>query len=133
MANLEVVLVTPEETLFERPIVSLKLPLFDGSAGIYSGRAPLVGRLGTGELRLELDGGQHESWFIDGGFVQVKGSVVSVLTNAAIAVSQIDTNAAEKELQALNAERVGPEDSDYASHARRAERARRQLTVAGRK
>ena len=89
MADLSVVLVTPERTLFDKPVASIRVPLFDGSAGFYPGRAPLVGRLGIGELRLVDPAGAAESYFIDGGFVQVKGTVVSVLTNAATPVSEI--------------------------------------------
>lgn len=54
MADLRLVLVTPEKTLFDRPVASLQVPLFDGGAGVYPGRAPLVGRLGAGVLRLRV-------------------------------------------------------------------------------
>ena len=52
MAELSLVLVTPERTLFDKSVASIRVPLFDGSSGFYPGRAPLVGRLGIGELRL---------------------------------------------------------------------------------
>lgn len=133
MSDLQVVLVTPEKTLFDRPVQSVRLPLFDGSAGFYPGRAPLVGRLGVGELRLEFEGGAGESLFIDGGFVQVKGSVVSVLTNAAVAAESLNLEAAKSDLAALSSERVGPEDSDYADHLHRSAQARTRISLASRK
>ena len=37
MADLRLVLVTPEKTLFDRPVASIRVPMFDGSAGIYTG------------------------------------------------------------------------------------------------
>ena len=80
MAELSLVLVTPEQTLFDKPVASIRVPLFDGSAGFYPGRAPLVGRLGLGELRLTDTAGVTESYFIDGGFVQVKGFIVPNLS-----------------------------------------------------
>ena len=129
MANLSLVLVTPERTLFDRPVASIRVPLFDGSAGFYPGRAPLVGRLGIGELRLTDLTGAVEVYFIDGGFVQVKGSVVSVLTSSAVATSEISRRAAVAEFEAAKAERIRT-DKEHAAGARRLEKARRMLASA---
>ncbi|MFN6104821.1 MAG: F0F1 ATP synthase subunit epsilon, partial [Planctomycetaceae bacterium] len=98
--NLQIVLVTPETTLLNEPVDSIRLPMFDGQLGIYPSRAPAVGRLGAGELRL-VQGGSARSYYIDGGFVQVKGPVVSVLTNRATPVEQLDPRVVEEEVQAV--------------------------------
>lgn len=129
MAELSLVLVTPERTLFDRPVASIRVPLFDGSAGFYPGRAPLVGRLGIGELRLVDSAGASESYFIDGGFVQVKGTIVSVLTNAATPVAEISRKAASAKLEEAKAARA-KDDAEYASAARRLEKARKMLALA---
>ena len=71
MADLRLVLVTPEKTLIDLPVASIRVQMFDGSAGVYPGRAPLVGRLGIGELKLNGTDGRSESYFIEGGFIQV--------------------------------------------------------------
>jgi len=131
MADLRLVLVTPEKTLFDRPVASLQVPLFDGGAGFYPSRAPLVGRLGAGVLRLKGAGGETESYFIDGGFVQVKGPVVSVLTNSAAECGQISRRVAQQQLMDVSAERA-VSDVDYGSKARRIETARRRVAAAGR-
>ena len=130
MANLSLVLVTPERTMFDRPVASIRVPLFDGSAGFYPGRAPLVGRLGLGELRLTDSAGVSESYFIDGGFVQVKGSVVSVLTNGATPVAEISRKAATAKIEEAKAIRV-KSDEEFAVVARRFEKARKMLVLAG--
>ena len=131
MADLRLVLVTPEKTLFDRPVASLQVPLFDGGAGFYPGRAPLVGRLGAGVLRLRGTSAESESYFIDGGFVQVKGPVVSVLTNSAVECGQISRRTAQQQLSDVLGERA-VSDEEYRSKARRIETARRRLTAAGR-
>ncbi len=131
MAELRLVLVTPEKTLFDRPVGSIRVPLFDGSAGFYPGRAPLVGRLGLGELKLIDPNGGSESYFIEGGFVQVKGTVVSVLTNAAQPVREISRKAAAAKLEEARAERAKSEE-EFRSLARRLERARKMLALAER-
>jgi F-type H+-transporting ATPase subunit epsilon len=129
VADLNLVLVTPEKTLFDRPVSSIRLPMFDGSAGIYPGRAPLVGRLGVGELNLKAPDGSSEAYFIDGGFVQVKGATVSVLTNSAQTVAEIDRAEAQAELDAAKGESaIG--DEAQATLAHRLERARKLVSLA---
>lgn len=131
MAELRVVLVTPEETLFDRSAASVRVPMFDGSAGIYPARAPLVGRLGVGELKLNGTDGSTESYFVDSGFIQVKGNQVSLLTHAAQPLSEIDRTAAQAELETANAEKaVG--DAEYTVLAHRQERARQLLSLSSR-
>lgn len=129
MADLSLVLVTPEKTLFDRPVASIRVPMYDGSAGIYPGRAPLVGRLGIGELQLKATDGQTESYFIEGGFVQIKGSKVSVLTSAAKPVSAISRAAAVEELNAAKAEKART-DEEMAALETRLERARKLVSLA---
>ncbi len=129
MADLRLVLVTPEKTLFDLPVASIRVPMFDGSAGIYPGRAPLVGRLGIGGLRLNGTDGSAESYFIDGGFVQVKGQQVSVLTNAALPVAEISRSAAAEELASAKAEKATTEES-AAALAGKLERARKLVSMA---
>lgn len=129
MAELSLVLVTPERTLFDKPVASIRVPLYDGSAGFYPGRAPLVGRLGIGELKLTDAAGSTESYFIDGGFVQVKGSVVSVLTNAATPTSELSRKTAAAKLSEAKSEQSRT-DEEYAATARRLEKARKMLALA---
>ncbi len=131
MAELSLVLVTPERTLFDKPVASIRAPMYDGSAGFYPGRAPLVGRLGIGELKLTDAAGSIESYFIDGGFVQVKGSVVSVLTNAAIPTSELSRKTAATKLSEANAEKTRT-DEEFAAASRRLEKARKMLALATR-
>lgn len=129
MADLNLVLVTPEKILLDRPVASIRVPMFDGSAGIYPHRAPLVGRLGIGELKLTGTDGHSESYFIEGGFVQVKGSQVSVLTSAAIPVSQISRSAAAEELEKARAEKARSEE-ELSALETKLERARKLVSMA---
>ncbi len=124
---LRLVVVTPETTVIDRDVTSLRFALYDGQIGILPGRAPLVGRLGYGELRLTDATGSH-SYFIDGGFVQVNGPVVSILTNRAVPAEKIDAAAAEQELQAVNA-RVPTSDEEFAAKDRDLMRTRQMIAV----
>ena len=130
MAELQLVLVTPETTLLDEPVAALRFPLFDGQIGILPGRAPMVGRLGYGELKVtDLDGGQR-SFYVDGGFVQVKGSVVSLLTNRTIPTAELDADEADALLTEAAASRPIT-DAEFAAKERDLERARRMRGLAG--
>jgi len=122
------VLVTPEKTLLNEPVISLRFPLFDGQIGILPGRAPLVGRLGYGELTV-TDGNGDRSFFIDGGFVQVKGAVVSILTDRSIPADEINLSESEEGLTAsLNLSATT--DSELADRDVQQQRSRRLIALA---
>jgi F-type H+-transporting ATPase subunit epsilon len=128
-ATLRCVVVTPEATAIDTPCEFVAVPLFDGEAGIAPGRAPLIGRLGYGELRVR-HAGQTSRYYVDGGFVQVAENVVSVLTNKAIEASHLNTAAAQEQLdRALATHAAG--QVEMAARDRQAAQARGQLRVAG--
>ena len=126
-SELRLVLVTPETTLLDQPVLGLNFPLFDGQVGILPGRAPIVGRLGTGELKIS-ESGATTSFFIDGGFVQIKGPVVSLLTNQAIPLEAVDSEAAAELLQEAQ-QRKPTTDEEFTEKDRDLDRARRMLAV----
>lgn len=97
---IRVVVVTPERTEVDRVVDSAVLPMYDGELGIQTGRAPLIGRLGYGEMRLHT-AGSTEAFFIDGGFAQVENNVVSVLTARALPAKSISVETAKSELETV--------------------------------
>tara|TARA_B100000029_G_scaffold38734_3_gene36331 strand:- start:179 stop:574 length:396 start_codon:yes stop_codon:yes gene_type:complete len=129
VADLTLVLVTPETTLLDAPVRSLQFPLFDGQAGVLPGRAPVVGRLGYGVLTVSTEEGEIEKYFIEGGFVQVKAGTVTLLTDRAMGLDDIDAEAAA-DLLAEASKRVPITDAELAIKARDQERARRMLSAA---
>jgi F-type H+-transporting ATPase subunit epsilon len=129
--DLRLVLVTPERTLLDEPVQSLRFPLYDGQIGVLPGRAPLVGRLGYGELLIGGANGQATSYFVDGGFVQIKGPVVTLLTGRAMLATDIDQTEAEAELARSQAI-VARSDLDFELKESAVDRARRMATLARR-
>ncbi|MCA9114941.1 MAG: F0F1 ATP synthase subunit epsilon [Planctomycetaceae bacterium] len=130
-APLKLVLVTPEKTLIDQTVDALRFPLFDGQIGILPGRAPLLGRLGTGELEIEADG-TKTSWFIDGGFAQMRGGVVSLLTNRAKPVSDLDPAQAKADLE-VALSRPATTEEQLAARQREQDRARSVLALVNRR
>src|SRR5947207_3631118 len=125
--TLQCIVVTPETTVLDTSADFVALPLFDGEAGVAPGRAPLIGRLGYGELRVRT-GQSTQRFYVDGGFVQVADNVVSVLTNRAVPAERLDTAAAAEQLRtAIPRPAAGREE--MAIRDRQISQARGQLRV----
>lgn len=131
MPELTCVIVTPEATMFDEAVEFVAVPLYDGELGILPGRAPLIGRLGFGELRIR-QGTRTVQFYVDGGFVQVSDNVVSILTNRAVSAERIDTSAASDQLQTA-IRRHAPTDEQQHLRERQILQARAQLRVANKR
>ena len=128
--SINCIVVTPAETAVETEASSITLPLFDGDKGVMADHAPMIGRLGNGELRLEgTEGGSR--FYIEGGFVQVLDNTVSILTNRVVAVEDLDSSALEQELGNALA-MPGNNDEELDLRERAADAVRAQLRVAQR-
>ena len=97
MAELQCTVVTPETTLLDESAEFVALPLFDGEIGIAPGHTPLIGRLGAGELRITRSG-QASRYYVEGGFVEVVGNVVTLLTSRAVAAAELDASVVQEQL-----------------------------------
>ena len=96
---MQCIIVTPERTVYDQPAEFVALTLYDGEIGIAPGHAPLIGRLGFGEMRVRRDE-QIDRYYVEGGFVEVLDDMVSVLTQRAILAAEIDQEIAQEQLSA---------------------------------
>ena len=103
MAQIHVSIVTPEDTTFDADVDSVVVPMFDGERGILANHAPMIGRLGPGEMRVNTGSGT-ERFYVDGGFVQVADNAVSVLTGNSIPAAEIDLAKAREDLKKAKAQ-----------------------------
>ena len=93
-------IVTPERAVLECEARSAVFPAWDGEIGILCNRAPLLCRLGVGRLKAEtVDAGKREL-FIDGGFGQMVENRLTILTEQAKEISELDREEARQALQA---------------------------------
>src|SRR5271168_3323767 len=123
---LQCVVVTPERAFLDDTVDFVAVPMLDGELGVLPGRLPLIGRLGFGELRT-VRGQKVERYFIDGGFVQVRGNTVTLLTSKAVKAADIKPQAAEEALAAALKPAATPEAQEAQLKAR--DRARALLRV----
>jgi F-type H+-transporting ATPase subunit epsilon len=95
---MKALVISPERVVFDGEVSSVVAPAFDGEVGILPRHAPMVTLLGRGILRLgpvgaggmgaEVGGGVGERpgtrrFSITGGFLQVAGDVVRLVTESA--------------------------------------------------
>ena len=83
--------------------------MLDGERGILAGHAPMIGRLGPGEMRVNV-GGSTERFYVDGGFVQIADNAVSVLTGSSIPAGEIDLAKAKEDLEKAKSQKADNAD-----------------------
>jgi F-type H+-transporting ATPase subunit epsilon len=122
MAKLLLEIVTPEAKSFSGEVDMVVLPGVEGELGILPMHVPLMTRLLPGEVRILRDGKQTEL-VVGTGFVEVSQTHVSILTDMAMADTEIDEAAAEEAVKRaearamekdLNAEEVAEIQSSIA-------------------
>src|SRR5690348_11914196 len=82
-------LITPEAIVLETEVREAQIPAFDGLLGILDKRAPLLAKLGTGILRLTAASGNTQRFFVDGGYAQMKGNELTILTSEAVPAEKV--------------------------------------------
>ena len=121
-------LVTPERPVLDLEATFVAFPAFDGEIGVLAHRAPMLVKLGAGELRVEGPEGKHR-YFVDGGFGQMVENRLTLLTEQAQPVADLDPGAAARELEAALA--LGAQDDiARAARDRAVARARARLRLA---
>ncbi len=120
--------VTPERVVIECQARFVALPAHDGEIGVLSHRAPLLTRLDVGPLRIEKSEGQTELFFIDGGFAEMVGDRLTVLTESAVAPAELTREGAEA-LMAEAKAMTGVDDVAHAARQRMKRKARAQLRM----
>jgi F-type H+-transporting ATPase subunit epsilon len=127
---MQCIVVTPEQTLYDQPAEFVALTLYDGEIGIAQDRAPMIGRLGYGEMRIRRDDQHVDRYYVEGGFVEVLDDVVSVLTQRAIPAAEIDSAIAREQLLTAQSRRAASPEA-AAVRDRVIAQCRAQLRVAG--
>ena len=121
-------LVTPTEQLLSEPVVYASVPVWDGLMGFLPGRAPILAKLGTGELTIEFPGsggrGGRRTYAIDGGFVQMSGNLLSILAERAVPAEQLVEAETEAELRVAESKPVPQDAKDKAAAQERLTRER---------
>lgn len=119
---MQVELVSPERILWsgEAEMVIART-VGGGDIAFLPGHAPFVGALATGVLTIRPVSGTDEKVAVHGGFVEVSGNTVTVLSDVAEMASQIDVERARRAKDAAEAALRSETDSEIEAALRRAE------------
>ena len=91
-------IVTPEAKVYTETVDEVGLPTSEGRMHILPHHIPVIAKLNAGEIKVQK-GAQTEMLAVGSGFVEVFGDKVSILTDQAINVEEIDDNAIENAIQ----------------------------------
>lgn len=83
-------LVSPERLLVSGEVEQVMVPGSEGDMTVLAYHAPLLTTLRPGVLDIGFPGGQHQRYFIRGGFAEVGPSGLTVLAETAIDLRELD-------------------------------------------
>lgn len=90
MANLQIDVVSAEESIFTGEAKFVALPGESGELGILPGHTPLISRIRPGTVKIVMADDTEVSIFVAGGILEVQPSVVTVLSDTAIRAEDLD-------------------------------------------
>jgi len=93
--TLKLQIITPEATVYSDDVDMVTLPGADGQIGILPCHVRLMTQMVPGEMIVRRDG-HADLLAVGGGLVEVTGRRVSILTDMAIAVEDIDEATVEE-------------------------------------
>ena len=83
-------LVSPERLLISGEVEQVLVPGSEGDMTVLAYHAPLLSTLRPGLLDIGLPGGEHQRFFVRGGFAEVGPSGLTVLAETAIDLLELD-------------------------------------------
>ena len=91
MANtIHVDIVSPEGQLFAGDANMVFAPATEGEIGIAPRHAPLLTTLKAGEVRVQIEGQEEQSFYVGGGALEIQPHLVSILADTAVRAQDLD-------------------------------------------
>ena len=113
--TIHVDIVSAEKEIWSGSATMVFAPGEMGELGIAPRHTPLLTRLKAGEVRVQDQQGNDESFFISGGILEIQPHVVTVLSDTAIRADDLDEAAAlEAKQRAEEAIENRNSDMDFA-------------------
>lgn len=115
-------LVTPTASLVDEQVVYASIPAWDGLMGVLPGRAPILARLGLGELKIDFadsakGAGGSRSFVVDGGFLRMAGDSLTLLAERAFSAEAITAGEVEAELKQIESRQLPTNPGERAAAA----------------
>lgn len=121
-------IVSAEEAIFSGLVELLVAHGSLGDLGVGPGHAPLLTSLKPGPVRVKLQGGEEQIYYVSGGFLEVQSSTITVLADTAVRADDVDEAAAiEAQKTAVSALSNQAGEFDYGRAASQLAEAAAQL------
>lgn len=127
---MQVELVSPEAVLFSGECSQVVTRTVEGDVAFLDNHAPFIGALDIGQTQLWANDGVV-SLAINGGFVEVSGNSVTILSDGALASEDINVEEAQSDLQAAEQALNADADDNQAANAKKWAETRIQVSSAG--
>ena len=92
-------IVSAEKSIFSGLVEMVVAAGSLGDLGIAPGHAPLLTALIPGPVKLVLQGGEEEIFYVSGGFLEVQRGVVTLLSDTALRADDLDEAAAQQAVE----------------------------------
>lgn len=113
--TIHVDIVSAESEIYSGPANMVFAPGEMGELGIAPRHTPLLTRLKPGEVRVQMEGKEEQSFYVSGGMLEIQPHVVTVLADTAMRATDIDEAAAIRAKErAEKAMKDRKTDFDYA-------------------
>lgn len=96
MKTIKVTIVSAEKELYKGTAAFFTATAVTGEIGVYPGHVPTLAQLKPGQVRIDLENGTKEVFWISGGLLEVQPSEVIVLADCAERAADLDAAAVEK-------------------------------------
>lgn len=93
-STIQVDIVSAEQEIWSGAATMVAATGEQGELGILPRHAPLITRLVPGEVRVQLESGEDQIFYISGGMIEVQPHLITVLSDTAIRASDLDEAAA---------------------------------------
>ncbi len=93
-------IVSAEREIYSGQAEMVFAPAVLGEVGIAPGHAPMLTRLGPGEVRLKLPESEENAFYISGGMLEVQPRMVTILSDTAERAEDLDEAAVLKAKEA---------------------------------
>ena len=129
MSNLHLKIVTPEKMIYDESVSSVNISTESGQIGILPNHVNLMAKLEPGELIIK-NGAKIESMAIGDGFLQVSKNTLTVMTDLATYVQDLDEKVLEEaKKRAQEALSKTLTDEEYAETLSSLEKSLAQLRI----
>lgn len=90
MTTIRCDIVSAEHDIFSGSVKMVVVTGEMGELGIAPQHAPLITRIKPGYVRVTLENGEHQEFFVSGGILEVQPQLVSVLADTAVRADDLD-------------------------------------------